>query len=342
MGFHPDPPLLTGGSTTPKPKPNNYKYRTGCAIDWITASIHEDSLDDMVQIARQLWPEPGEAGRRHLRAYEQSMRFEPGLTLAWSQTSGETALWDMTGMGCDRFTLAQQIDITRDLLELGANPTRIDLAVDYHFEDGAGDGIIEEAYASCNRGELKSPKRFMLIEPRTNKLDLAEGHTLYFGSNQSEAQARLYDKGLESGEQPKGHWLRFEGQFKSSKARHVSHALVSSLNPAHDLGSLALGLVTLTDDAGFVRQGGPASWLDQISGQFEPRKVPSVRRRRTWDGCRDNMRRVFGPRIQGLAAASGLSVEEIARMVFADLPPEHRRVDDVTREFLAFANGISE
>jgi hypothetical protein len=113
----------------------------------------------------------------------------------------------------------------REALTTAENCSRIDLAVDTQFDPPMPSFVhqlyVQSVHRSVHGG--RPPLRRLVT-------DTAGGATCYFGSRSSELFARVYDKGVESGTQPKGRWFRWETEAKDSWARAHSEVLLAAEN----------------------------------------------------------------------------------------------------------------
>lgn len=103
--------------------------------------------------------------------------------------------------------------LVRHLHGLGFHGTRLDFALDlYHVGIG-----VQDFVAAYLNGAIRVPTRsFAHIRSQNG---IAAGETLYFGSRESERYMRIYDKGLETGAEKAGEWLRVELELKGQRAR---------------------------------------------------------------------------------------------------------------------------
>lgn len=161
--------------------------------------------------------------------YDMGMRYENGITVFWSSLRDD--------MGCHIIMsgnvlsdLAKAGIGTRGLLEraidLHAKITRLDLAIDAVDEKVN----LHAVYAAALSGETVGTAQ--KVEARTG---IDGGITVYIGSRVSDKFARVYDKGVESGEG--GEWKRLEIELKGDVAKQYARMVASA--PEQSIASFA-------------------------------------------------------------------------------------------------------
>lgn len=192
--------------------------RATATLDWLSYTVHwnQEILQpyrkafSLERVAAALTNQAGawipEAGRQHYPLVVSSaltpalrvMATEPdnrmGVHVSWSGSALRTV---------------NPRAVLRQALALGANVTRIDIAIDHY-----GWLDLEGYKAALDEGAAVTRARdWNLIDGRTGK-------TLYVGSRTSEKFLRIYDKAAESGHE--GHWYRIELECKGDTARGVA------------------------------------------------------------------------------------------------------------------------
>lgn len=126
----------------------------------------------------------------------------------------DMGVWcEMSGQGCRAFeTLTTLLngweDLFRTIARLKMNITRLDVA----FDDHTGLLDIDEIIQDTRRKEYVSRSDFWEI------IESSKGQSLQFGSPQSDALIRIYDKARERNCPAGTHWIRCELQLRRDRA----------------------------------------------------------------------------------------------------------------------------
>lgn len=151
-----------------------------------------------------------------------------GGRVAWSPERPEQkvffslpsrALRELAGLSSD---WADSSWVLHWLISAGAKVGRIDVA----WDDRAGvlpsPGVIRDwAYQGNVSSRWKSVRRSDNFKLHSNHDKGDEGETVYFGSSESDAMLRIYDKAAErraAGETVEGSWVRVELQMRHDRA----------------------------------------------------------------------------------------------------------------------------
>lgn len=193
-------------------------FRPSATIDWLsytvhwnTAALHRfDNHGNPHLIATALTNHHGpwlEQPSVNHYPWVVAAADSPGLRVSVSQPGSAQ------GVHCSfsGSTLAQMNPraILRQALAMGANVTRIDIAIDVHREM-----YLRSMKAAADQGEIVTRAQdWPLIEGR-------RGSTLYVGSRSSEKFLRIYDKAAE--QKVDGTWFRIELECKGDFARGVA------------------------------------------------------------------------------------------------------------------------
>jgi len=118
----------------------------------------------------------------------------------------------------------------RDGLRAAENCSRLDLAVDSHF-DPVHASLSGDVYREVGHRPSRTGR------PVSSRLILGSdgGSTVYIGSRVSEWFGRLYDKGIEQGTHRRGFWWRWELELKGGAALRCANRLESIENECHPL-----------------------------------------------------------------------------------------------------------
>lgn len=246
------PPPLTGGPET-QSRDTYGLERVAVSVDWLQGTGPLSILSGVQRIIAQIWgPDQRPKRSAALEGYEITERYPCGVSVSYSvniepdpadDDGGDVGprrkvrnegIWlvvpghALTTIGNDgQYRLAYQ------LLQIGLNPTRVDLALDTIWAEPTD--LLDCMYDG-SRGleqvDAKKTKRRQiddrvawqpeamgfqtLRQMDTHKRGERRGRTLYWGSKGKTGGGRelcVYDKGAESGEAEPGHWIRTEIRF---------------------------------------------------------------------------------------------------------------------------------
>lgn len=193
-------------------------FRPSATIDWLAFTIHwnQEPLQrfrkafNLERIAAALTNQAGawlvQAGRQHYPLVVSSA-LNTGLCVMATEPDhamGVHVSWSGSSLGN-----VSPRSVLRTALAMGANVTRIDIAIDVYHEM-----YLRSMKAAADQGEIVTRAQdWPLIEGRT-------GSTLYVGSRTSEKFLRIYDKAAE--QKAEGPWYRIELECKGDFARGVA------------------------------------------------------------------------------------------------------------------------
>jgi len=215
-----------------------------------------------------------------LQGYSKGLIYN-GIKLYYKEENEMFFYWlDISGTGCrfyETITDFTWFDLFDTMRSLKASITRLDLAVDDF------DGIIKLTklnYYTENdmiRTRFESYREFKKKNIQTKQL---LGHTLYYGSEQSNIQIRFYDKKLERENKAKkqvtvNHWVRCEMQLRNERADQAVNHIING----RDVGYISKAI--LLNYIKFVTKGNDtnkarwklAKWYDDFLGKVEPLKL---------------------------------------------------------------------
>jgi hypothetical protein len=130
---------------------------------------------------------------------------------------------DLPGDACEILGGKVVASFIRDLIPKG-RCTRLDIACDYFGSDAAS--LLQNARDSCRRGEFVGVRTFKhFSEGDAKSPDESTG--LYLGSTKSPRFVRIYDKGLEQGDRPRGEWIRWEAQLREDHADKAARTIAA-------------------------------------------------------------------------------------------------------------------
>ena len=124
---------------------------------------------------------------------------------------------------CLQLSSLQADDQWRDALSTCENVTRLDLAVDTHFDPP--DPLLS---LKIYRDADHRPPQNGRPPKETHYTDTDGGKTLYVGARPSENFGRLYDKGIKEKVAPSGSWWRWEVELKGRVAVATAAAIAAA------------------------------------------------------------------------------------------------------------------
>lgn len=197
-----------------------------------------------------------------------------------------------------------------DILEIG-HFTRIDLAID---DFGSNYYSTIDLIKKRNSKSIVSKWREIRnLEKDTLALERT-GHTVYFGSKESEIMLRVYDKQLEQnlGLSPEDEkyiktlWTRWELQLRGERANQAAKLLASGIN----IGSVTIGILShyfriiQHDDCNRSRCSNELKW-DLFVNEIEKLSLTVRKCERTLEIKEQTLEHQYGGRIAMLVMAHG-------------------------------------
>ncbi len=239
------PHMLIGGvdSQTPHIPVCN---ESSCGVDWLTASIPDDQINEVVSYLKEIYevvPEEIDRGRYF---YDTRVEFNPySCTLYIDSTSersdrlhkGRFCL-EITGSGLQKFTANGVYKLIYDVvLRFRGQISRIDLC----YDDFSRRIRPFEIAALADDGNYTGFRTHLHMCKRSSRGEIVSD-TLYFGSRTTGTgkMLRIYDKYLESG--GKQDSIRYEVQFGKDKAKRVGQKL-SICGSIEEFAALIMGLI---------------------------------------------------------------------------------------------------
>lgn len=193
-------------------------FRPSATIDWLSYTIHwnQEPLQrfrkafNLERIATALTNDAGpwlvQAGRQHY-PFVVSSASTPALCVMATEPDNRMGVhvsWGGSALG-----VVNPRAVLRNALAMGANVTRIDLAIDWHDPLY----LATMKFALDTGDAVTRARDWNLIQGKT-------GTTLYVGSRTSEKFLRIYDKAAEKGVDAT--WFRIELECKGDFARGVA------------------------------------------------------------------------------------------------------------------------
>lgn len=184
-------------------------------IDWLSITfIPQESAAKFLLSIETLGDSEGIKPRF---GYDMGVKYASGIEAFWSMgrddmgchvvMSGKVLL-ELTKVG------VPSRELLKRAIEMRGKVTRLDLAIDAIDEKVNPHAVYSAALAGETKGTAQK------IEARTG---IDGSITVYVGSRESDKYARLYDKGLESGQG--GDWKRLEIELKGDAAKQYGRVL---------------------------------------------------------------------------------------------------------------------
>jgi hypothetical protein len=261
-------------------------------VDWLTCT------GATILSREELW-------RHGLRLLQASKR-EGEKTTAWHANGYVGWKGAHFGFGsrdksvCLQLSSFQAEDEWQHCIGASENVTRLDLAVDTHF-----DPPLPTLSAKVYRDSDHVPPLNGKPPKRTLYVDSDGGSTLYVGARSSENYGRLYDKGIKENVAPAGVWWRWEVELKGRVAVANGESLVAADDHR----------VAIVQEVAhwFGRRTGHTYTSSHLMGTLVgPRQPTTVDRQLTW------LARGVRPTVAALVERVG--VERVLRAL--GLPPQ--------------------
>lgn len=280
-------------------------------VHWLRVIHPAASLDWIRTKLVREFGEPDEVRGRWF--YERGERFGNGTLLLWGSTvngsdeSEGTVCIDVPGSAIDAMDPLERFEVLRSL-SLGGRVSRIDLAADAFHSRRVG--LIDSVIDSCGRGELCGARSWSPRLSYTGQEVDGYGVTIgKRGNHGSGRYVRVYDKGLESGEKPRGQWERFEVEFSGDCAAEVGIDLFGEDDGrwdkrAWDRLNGALSFRKNTGDQHLVRREFVAWWSSWTSGT-RPTATVHKRAERNLDRFRRWLSETVLPTVARLSLETG-------------------------------------
>ena len=216
------------------------------------------------------------------------------------------------------------VDLVHTILEIG-HFTRLDLAI-----DDLGNKYYSTTDLIKKRNSMSIVSKWRRVRNLENDTLAKErmGHTIYFGSKESEIMLRVYDKQLEqndgvSPDNPKyisTPWTRWELQLRGERATQTAKHLSKGTN----IGSVAIGILSnyfriiQHDDSNRSRCSNELKW-DLFIIEVEKLTLTVRKCERTLELKEQALERQYGGRMAMLTLAHGGDTSYLNDMVFRNM-----------------------
>lgn len=308
------------------------------SIDWFTGSAPESVKSRAIKWLRARFGELSERPGMHF--YRRCLVTPLGAKLLFDPIcvgEGETAhcTIQLPGESLAIMGGAARLDAIRELVAMGFQATRLDVAVDFV---GEGVNLVAAVQEACRAGQLTGARVWRPDDEFTSDGRMTQ-HCVRLGRRGRDGSGRFvrcYDKGLETKTLPAGEWQRWECEFSGECARWAVAILLQADDlesgrqewpvlsglqwaPAvkgwrHQAVAIALGAVDFREPRKGVsrslRRRRRASWWAEVLGSVVPERireaaarVPNVlRTAKHWARC-------LLPGLRGTADALGMTLE---------------------------------
>lgn len=235
------------------------------SVDWLSFTIHDEDyspevLIDFLGFEREQFRNMpnGASGYKHMLKFENisilydgadNMGIHVNITGSSVATVLETYKESLVvdtpfGKAYDLWDETVLAHLLGEILKLG-KVTRLDLAID---DFGCSYYGLDEISNKISHGKICTKWRTSRNLCEKNVADCEKvGHTIYFGSSQSEIQLRIYDKQLEQNKTKDINdenyihysWVRWELELLKDRANEVARLLSQNTG----LGEIAIGVL---------------------------------------------------------------------------------------------------
>jgi putative DNA relaxase len=207
---------------------------------------------------------------------------------------------EVSGQGCrqleaEEVVIDWQVSLVK-WLEEGAKFSRLDLAID----DRAGLTTVDRVREAAEAGLVVS--RWRDADPRGRvclKTGQRKGQGCYFGSSQSKAVLRVYDKAaeqIEKGAAVEGPWVRWELQLRDERAQVMAQLLayVSDRAAGETLRAVLSSYIEFKDRGEDTNRSrwSPAAWWSAFLGDVEKVSLGVAPAVRTLESVRSWFKRI--------------------------------------------------
>jgi len=332
-----------GDVTAPRPVTRGVKSQVG--LDWIRLVGPSDCASRCLEVLTKVYGTNVE--RRNGRHFYKIGTYWPsGAALLEGHDFEQSAiLVELPGSALTTLPATERLQLLADL-SFGMRATRLDVYIDFIGEQV---DVITCTRSACYAGELCQAKRW---EPhdgysggKRDKYGVSLGSR---GKSGSGRYVRVYDKGLETKEQPEGRWHRWEAEFTGDCAVDVQHLLSAHVEQLADGGfsiapgweqtaaGLAFGAVDFREVNGqtsYARRPRSA-WWDELVGTVNRIVVSAKKKASKLVTYSRWMRHQVLPSLKAIGDVVGVPWSRIAEMLAGDFKPSaSARRSQVVDEF---------
>lgn len=238
---------------------------TFCTVDWVSFTDTEKRAGTGYLVPWFLTDQPTRPTTARF-GYRKAVTTPHGNVIMWDGASATMGVhYQYSGRAIASLMEAgvHPVSILDEHIGMAHRCTRLDLAIDVL-------DIPRFAQRLATLAELHRYKGTCRVINIVRSVQ-DDGITVYCGSRQSERFARLYDKGVESGQG--GDWTRLEMELKGDVARGVSRHLVQPQIGGlfQTIKTLMTALIDFDDN----------DWRDIMAGDGVPITTPQIKDRDT-------------------------------------------------------------
>ncbi len=243
--------------------------------------------------------------------YRERYQFASGAFVAFTDSSRECCV-ELTGETCQQLGHDSLMELMTWAYNQLARATRIDVRLDFKASHV---GLIDQVRDACHRKELCRSRVYKKDDEHVTN-GLCTGYSIQLGKrgkNGSGRFVRVYDKGLQTGDAPKGQWERWETEFSDDAANQVCMKLIHSDNWNQTASELTLGAVEFREHTGSrsLKRRKLAHWWANLTKSINPILVKIQRPKTTLDRYGAWLRRSVLPGIHTMAHESGQTPSQV-------------------------------
>jgi len=300
-----------------------------CGLDWIRMTHHEHKLDETREFLNRWFGRKSKQTRGAI-FFSGGEEWEPGVQLSYGHNAG-VIMVDIRGARLRTMDADDALKLLFEIARIGFKPTRLDGAIDYVDQNV---NLVEQALASCERGELTGLRSFEVSMGHTIA-GVPEKRMLRIGKRDSALCARLYDKSLEQKCGPAGQWERLEVEFKDERAVELLRALQDAGSDWVDvLASRTLGAFDFRENTGrreIARRPRVAWWADLVD-RCDPEKPQLQRQKPIFARWAIGFRTSYLARARQLAEEVGVPLGVMVEWLAEGVPADDRD-DQLLQQF---------
>ena len=315
------PDSKTGGKlATPSERPS-------LSIDWLRMSGPRSQRHEALSLLSEYLGSATSGKGRHF--LNSGFRFgNAGIYFdSDDDLRQDHCLVDIPGEGCSEFTFEQIREVMHELLLLGFKITRVDVALDLFTKSD----LIDNVYNSCMSGELCRARRFKPQYEQSGAVVTAHGCNIgRRGKDGSGRYLRVYDKGLETQEEPQGTWVRWEAELSDEPGQEFALQFVQTADYTKVALQHALGVCDFREVTGdhHIDRRPRCAWFQELLEEIRPTRVVKDRPKSTLHSWKRWMQTAVLPRMYTIAEATGNTVETFVAKVFGEQEPDPELLED--------------
>lgn len=301
-------------------------------IDWLSLTGPDEAWADRAEslLATLCDGAPEPLPGRH--NYRQRVRWPCGVSLLRAHTASG-GMVEMPGGACGILGGRVVHQFMQEML-IGGRCTRIDPCRDFHSATPLT--ILHDVLASCDRRQLphgRGYKEFYESDSLGNKA--LSG--VYLGSSKSSRFIRVYDKGIETGTDTPGCWIRWETQLREDHANNAAFAIASVDDWSNVAASIAMSVADFRVNNGdpHVSRRPRPQWYARLCDGLDyirPRLNPSPS---TLEGFRQHAERSVFRTIVAASREAGIDPKHALDILSRDVEPTEATYKNPTVYLLA-------